>query len=50
MVTSSPPALGLACEAAEADVMAREPVEKGRWGPYVVPGVPGGVGGHRVGC
>ena len=30
MVTSSPPALGLACEAAEVDVMAREPVEKGR--------------------
>ena len=30
MVTSSPPALGLACEAAEPDVMAREPVMKGR--------------------
>ncbi len=30
MVTSSPPALGLACEAAEPDIMAREPVMKGR--------------------
>lgn len=30
MVTSSPPALGLACEAAEPDVMKREPVMKGR--------------------
>jgi len=30
MVTSSPPALGLACEPAEEDVMRRDPVEKGR--------------------
>lgn len=29
-VTSSPPALGLACEAAEEDVMQRDPVEPGR--------------------
>ena len=30
MVTSTPPALGLACEEAEPDIMQRPPVEKGK--------------------